>query len=98
MAQKKVKRHLGAEKADRQSKRRNLVNREIKKNLRLASRAVMDAARAKNTGDLDKRLQEACSALDKAARRGTIHWKSAARKKSRLIHSARAQAAVGAAA
>lgn len=91
MAQKKVKRHPGAIKAHRQSLVRNLRNKLIKKGLRLANRAVLDAASAKNSGEVDKLIQESYSVLDKAAKRGTIHWKTAARRKSRLVKSARLQ-------
>ena len=85
MAQaKKTMRHASAMKAYRQSVRRNLRNREIKKNIRLASRAVIDAASAKDAAQLAKLMSTAASALDKAASKGTIHWKTAARKKARL--------------
>lgn len=88
MAQaKKSKRHASAMKAYRQSVRRNLRNRDIKKSVRLASRAVIDAASAKDTGKLSE-LMAAAAALDKAANKGSIHWKTAARKKSRLAQRA----------
>jgi ribosomal protein S20 len=40
-------------------------------------------------------LSKASSALDKAARTGAIHWKAAARKKSRLAYRAAQLAAAG---
>ena len=51
--------------------------------MRLAARAVSDAAAAKDpkTAAL---FSQAVSVLDKAAAHGVIHWKAAARKKSRL--------------
>lgn len=89
MAQaKKSKRHASAMKAYRQSVRRNLRNRDIKKSVRLASRAVIDAASAKDTGKLSELMAAAAAALDKAANKGSIHWKTAARKKSRLAQRA----------
>lgn len=89
MAQKKkTMRHASAQKAARQAITRNLQNRGIKKDVRLAVRAVADAASAKDAAKVSQLLSEACSAIDKAAQKGAIHWKTAARKKSRL--SARA--------
>ncbi len=85
MAQaKKSKRHASAMKAYRQSVTRNLRNREIKKDLKLAARALTDAAQAKDTGKLAELVATASAAIDKAAHKGAIHWKAAARKKSRL--------------
>ena len=96
MAQaKKSMRHRSGIKAHRQSVKRNLRNRSTRKGIRLALRAVTDAAEAKDTGKISESLSKAASALDKAAQTGAIHWKAAARKKSRL--AARA-AQVGAAA
>ena len=71
-------------KAYRQSVTRNLRNRDIKKSLRLAARAVTDAAQAKDATKLSQLMSEASGAIDKAAQKGAIHWKTAARKKSRL--------------
>ncbi len=47
-------------------------------------RAVMDAAKSKDIKGLSDLTGKAAAALDKAAKSGTIHWKAAARKKSRL--------------
>src|SRR5579883_2655148 len=89
MAQaKKSKRHASAMKAYRQSVTRNLRNRDIKKDLRLAARALTDAAQAKDTGKLAELMSAASAAIDKAAQKGAIHWKTAARKKSRLAQRA----------
>ena len=40
-----------------------------------------------------RRLKATTKALDKAAKHGTIHWKAAARKKSRLAAEAKRLAA-----
>jgi len=95
---KKTMRHASALKANRQSDRRNLRNRDIKKGVRLAVRAVSDAASAKDAGKVNELLTAAASAIDKAAQKGAIHWKTAARKKSRLARRAVAAAAAPAAA
>ena len=95
-AKKKSTRHRSALKAYRQSVTRNLRNRAAKKALRLAARAATDAATAKDSkaGEL---LAKASSVFDRAAQRGAIHWKTAARKKSRLAKRVAVQlAAAGA--
>ncbi len=84
MAKKKQARHKSGLKAHRQSIKHAIHNREIKKAVRLALRAVMDAAKAKDIKNLSDLTGKAAAVLDKAAKRGTIHWKAAARKKSRL--------------
>ena len=84
MAKKKQARHKSALKAHRQSITRAIHNREIKKSVRVAIRAVMDAAKAKDVNKLSELTAKASAVLDKAAKTGTIHWKAAARKKSRL--------------
>ena len=81
---KKSARHANAMKAYRQSVKRNMRNRDIKKGIRLAVRAVSDAAASKDAAKLGELMAAASSAVDKASQAGTIHWKTAARKKSRL--------------
>lgn len=91
---KKTMRHASAIKAHRQSDRRNIRNRDIKKGVRIAVRAVSDAAAAKDAGKVNELLTAAASAIDKAAQKGALHWKTAARKKSRLARRAAAAVAV----
>lgn len=98
MAQKKVKRHPGAIKAHRQSVKRYSRNRFMKKGLRLATRAVLESAAAKKAPEAQEKLSLAQSALDKAAQGGALHWKTAARRKSRLAARMAAQLAAPAAA
>lgn len=94
MAQaKKSMRHRSGLKAHRQSVKRNLRNRSTKKDIRQAVRAVTEAVSAKDAGKLNDLLAKASSALDKASKTGAIHWKAAARKKSRLALRAQAAAA-----
>lgn len=85
---KKSQRHASALKAHRQSVKHNERNRDAKKRIRLAMRAVTDAASAKDTTKLSELLAGASAALDKAAKSGALHWKTAARKKSRLAKRA----------
>lgn len=93
---KKSARHANAMKAYRQSVKRNLRNRDIKKGIRLAVRAVSDATNAKDATKLGELMSVASAAIDKAAQAGTIHWKTAARKKSRLAKRSAAPAAANA--
>ncbi|MDE2291152.1 MAG: 30S ribosomal protein S20 [Elusimicrobia bacterium] len=82
MAKLKTGRHTGAIKTHRQSVRRMLRNRSLKKKAREAAREFLaglkDKAKAKTLASA------AASTLDKAAKKGTIHWKTAARRKSRI--------------
>jgi small subunit ribosomal protein S20 len=95
MPQKKVKRHPGAIKAHRQSVKRNVRNRLAKKVIRETSRAVWEAAKAKS-GNVQELMATAASSLDKAAQSGTVHWKTAARRKSRLAKRVAALASAAA--
>ena len=56
--------------------------------MRSAVRAVIEAAKAKDVKKIAELTAKASSTLDKAAKHGTIHWKAAARKKSRLAIAA----------
>lgn len=87
MAKKKRTRHKSGLKAHRQSVKHARRNREIRQSVRLAVRAVMDAAKVKDIGKLPELTAKAAEVLDKAAQSGTIHWKTAVRKKSRLAVS-----------
>ena len=98
MAKKKQTRHKSALKAHRQSLRHAVLNRQTKKDVRLALRAVVDAAKAKDVKKVAELTAKASESLDKAAKRGTIHWKAAARKKSRLAAQAHKLATASAAA
>ena len=89
MAKKKITRHKSGLKAHRQSIKRAILNRSIKKGVRRAVRAVIDAAKAKDVNKIAELTSKASEALDKAAKHGTIHWKAAARKKSRLAAQAK---------
>lgn len=93
MAKKKQTRHKSALKAQRQALKHAIHNYGVKKSVRAAVRAVVDAAKAKDVKKVAEMTGKAASALDKAAKNGTIHWKAAARKKSRLAIAARKLAA-----
>ena len=84
----------------KQQKKRNLQNerahqrnKAVRTSLKTATKKVRAAA---STGDVDtatERAREASRALDKAASRGVLHKRTAARRKSRLAKTlARASA------
>lgn len=81
---KKTGRHTGAIKATRQAYRRMLRNRGVKRTIRLLARQLTEAANKKDAAAIGQLSPKVASAWDKAAKTGAIHWKAAARKKSRL--------------
>lgn len=90
MAKLKTGRHTGALKSLRQAQRHALRNRGVKKALRSLNKElslVLQQSDKEKAGSLYSKIS---SALDKAAKNGVLHWKAAARKKSRLagkVHS-----------
>jgi small subunit ribosomal protein S20 len=88
--------HPSAEKRNRQRIRRTERNRRIKGNARTLvkkARIVIAAAKNKDTG---KAVLAAVKAVDRAASKGVVHPKTAARTKSRLAKAAqKARAASG---
>ncbi|MFA5160875.1 MAG: 30S ribosomal protein S20 [Elusimicrobiales bacterium] len=92
MAKLKTGRHTGALKAARQALRRASHNKGVRKTIKLAAKEYSAALK---TGDAAKTSQlygKVSSVVDKAAKKGVIHWKTAARKKSRLAKAAAKQA------
>ena len=77
MAKLKTGRHTGALKAQRQAVKRTSQNKGLMKKVRVATKQVLASLKAED-------LKKAASNIDKAAKKKTIHWKTAARKKSRL--------------
>ena len=72
----------------RSSKRRAVSNKIVRTQARSS---VKDARTALETGDpkeIDAKLRAAASALDKAASKGVVHKRNAARRKSRLMKAA----------
>ncbi len=73
-------------KRNRSSKRRAVRNQVTRSTARSA---VKDARLAIASGeDVTKNVNAAASALDKAAEKGVIHKRNAARRKSRLMKAA----------
>ena len=92
MAKLKTSRHTSAIKAQRQAEKRTSENKGLIKKVRLATKAVNASATAK-AATLKEDLKKAESCIDKAAKKNVIHWKTAARKKSRLAKAANKAAA-----
>lgn len=89
MAKLKTGRHTSAIKAHRQSERRALANRAVRKNIRLLAKELAAAAARKDEKAVSELTRKVSAAWDKAAKVGVVHWKAAARKKSRLAVAAR---------
>lgn len=84
--------HKSAAKRARQSVKRNELNRARRAKVRTLVKAVEKAAAAKDAPVAKTALKTAESALARAAGRGTLHWKTAARKTSRLAKRVKAAA------
>lgn len=82
--------HKSAEKRARQSVRRNAVNRARRSLVHTKLKAVDTALASKDKDATVKAHRAAESALARAAGRGTMHWKTAARKASRLARRVKA--------
>ncbi len=83
-----------AAKRSRQTATRSLRNRSVLTRLRKMNKSV-----AAQTGEKDKKAEQALiSAVDKAAKRGIIHRNAANRRKARLNKARTAAAAAPAAA
>jgi small subunit ribosomal protein S20 len=81
--------HKSAMKRLRQDKKRRARNRAVKSEVKSVSKRVVTA---ESGDDVQKLLSQAESTIDRAAKKGVIHWKNAARKKSRLAKRTRTTA------
>lgn len=73
--------HKSALKRIRQSKKRRIYNRQFKKTIKMAIRAVREADSYETA---QEKLVKTFSVLDKAAAKGVLHKNNAANKKSKL--------------
>ena len=79
-------------KRNHQNAKRQERNKAVRTALKTSTKKVRVAV---STGDADaavERAREAAQALDKAASRGIVHKRTAARRKSRLARAANAAA------
>jgi small subunit ribosomal protein S20 len=84
MAKLKTGRHTSGIKAWRKSEKFASKNRGVKTRIHDASKEFTLLVAKKDIENARKLLPKVYALLDKAAKTSTIHWKAAARKKSRL--------------
>ncbi len=73
-----------AEKRNRQSEKQRQRNSQVKSSIRTAEKKVRKQLEGQSKGNVPALFKEFVKKIDTAARKGIIHWKTAARKKSRL--------------
>ncbi len=83
-------RHLSAMKRARQNKKRRLRNQSRKTRVKHAVRQVRQAVTLKNLEEAQNALQKAVPIIAQTAGKGTLHWRAAARKISRLTQQVNA--------
>jgi small subunit ribosomal protein S20 len=76
--------HKSAIKRAKQNEVRRLHNRARKTRVKTAVKQVRTAIENKSVEEAQKALQEAIPLIDKAASKGSLHHRTAARKISRL--------------
>ena len=76
--------HKSAVKRHKQSVKRAARNRTVKTRIKNVVKSVRAAIKSDDRENAAQLLSTATSVLDKAASKGVIHWKKAARKLSRL--------------
>ncbi|HMA66192.1 MAG TPA: 30S ribosomal protein S20 [Desulfosalsimonadaceae bacterium] len=85
--------HKSAIKRNRQNQNRRMRNRVVKTQVKTASKKLSQVQKTGDTEAIDRELTRAQSIIDKAAKKGVIHRRTAARKKSRLARSVNRSAA-----
>jgi small subunit ribosomal protein S20 len=83
----------GAEKANRQSKKKHIFNIRRKSVMSDVVKSVNKAVTAGDAAKAKELLPQAYKAIDKAAKRGVIKDNTASRKKSRLTAKVKAAGA-----
>jgi small subunit ribosomal protein S20 len=81
--------HKSAIKRARQNQIRRLRNRSVKTRVKSVVKTVRQAAANNASEAIQPGLTEAQSVIDKAAKKGVLHKRTAARKISRLTKMAR---------
>jgi small subunit ribosomal protein S20 len=75
-------------KRNRQNERRRVRNKAVRTRLKTEARVVQEAAASGDADGAAERLRTTSKLIDKAASRGAIHPRTAARRKSRLARAA----------
>ena len=82
--------HLSALKRARQNEKRRLRNQSRKTRVKNVVRQVRQAVAQKNAAEAQTALQSAIPTLARVAGKGTLHWRAAARRISRLTRQVNA--------
>lgn len=82
--------HKSSEKRARQTIKRNSINRARRSSIQTLIKSVDEAVASKDAAAAVKAQRAAEAALARGAGRGTLHWKTAARKTSRLAKRVKA--------
>ena len=83
-------RHLSAMKRARQNKKRRLRNQRAKTRVRHLMRDVRQSLGQNNAVEAEAALQKAVPVIARVAGKGVLHWRTAARKISRLTRKVNA--------
>lgn len=83
-------RHASAMKRARQSEKRRLRNKARKTRVKNLVREVRQAVAQKDPDAAMQALEKAVPVIAKVAAKGTLHWRTAARKISRLTRQVNA--------
>jgi small subunit ribosomal protein S20 len=81
-------RHISALKRARQNEKRRLRNQSRKTRVKHAVREVRTALAQKDQEAVEAALKKAVPTIAKAAGKGSLHWRTAARKTSKLTRQA----------
>ena len=87
-------RHKSAEKRARQNKKRYQHNRAIKSSIKTGIKNLSTVLEKKNREESSSALKKVISTISKAASKGVMHKKTAARRISRLTKRVNKQLAV----
>jgi small subunit ribosomal protein S20 len=79
--------HKSAIKRNRQNEQRRLRNKSVRSFLRTSIKQVTSAVDAKDAAKARESLDKTVPVIDKAASKGVIHRRNAARKISRLTRA-----------
>jgi small subunit ribosomal protein S20 len=80
--------HKHREKSIRQDVKRQARNSQVKSKLKTLTKKVRADVESGNSEGVTTNLRNAVSAIDKAAKKGTIHKRAASRRISRLAKAA----------
>lgn len=83
-------RHISAMKRARQNKKRRVRNQSRKTRVKNVVREVRQALAKKDTANAETALTKAIPIIAQVAGKGTLHWRTAARKISRLTRQVNA--------